>query len=126
MKIVKKFFKILLLLFGGFTTLLFLWIRLTHIEWGHHFAFENELGIQIDSLEINVGGETKMIQSDLDGEVFGNINVPENYEVQIVSIIIFSPDSIFTIKAEDFNCYNCDGNHMYILRDTGAVYKFFP
>ena len=98
----------------------------TAVYWGHHFSFENELSITIDSLEITVGDKKTMIQAAADSLNWleGNIDVPTKGYPHKVRIKIFSEEGIKTIKADSFNCYNCDGYHQYTLKEDGAVYKF--
>lgn len=96
--------------------------------YGHHFSFENELGIEIDSLAINVGGIETTITSKIDNLQFfeGNIDVPETGYPHKVLVTIYSDDEILVMKADSFNCYNCDGNHHYTLKKSGARYRFSP
>lgn len=96
-------------------------------EWGHHFSFENELGIDIDSLEISVGNVKTMIRARNDSlmDLEENIDVPEDGYPHVVTIKIFSDHEIMTMKADSFNCHNCDGTHQYRLKDSIAEYKFF-
>ena len=97
------------------------------MDWGHHFHFENELGIEIDSLEISIGSTNTMILPSTDSikSFFGNIDVPKNGYPHEALIKVFYNDNTMTIKADSFNCYNCDGSHGYIMRSTGAEYKFY-
>jgi len=94
----------------------------TDMEWGHHFSFENELGIGIDSLEITVGDVKTIIQVESDSlrSLEGNINVPEKGYPHQVTFNIYNKEKLMILKADSFNCYNCDGNH----KRSGAEYKF--
>ena len=116
---------LLLIIAIGFIINRFL-LSITRIEWGHHFNFENELGIKIDSLEISVGEIKTMIIAGTDSlkTLEGNINVPKNSFPHKVLLIIYSKGKSRILKAEPFDCYNCDGSHEYKLKETGAVYKF--
>jgi hypothetical protein len=98
----------------------------TSFEWGHHFSFENDLGIPIDSLKIIVGNEETMIVAGTDSakSLEGNIYVPKSGYPHKVEILIYTDKKVGNLKADSFNCYNCDGDHMYILKSTGAEYKF--
>lgn len=123
---IKKILIALLLIIGvGYGVLKFL-SNAIHVEWGHHFAFENELGIDIDSLEISVGGLKTTIQARLDSlrTLEGNIDVPTEGYPHEVTFKVYSGDKSMTLKADSFNCYNCDGNHQYILKESRAEYKF--
>jgi len=97
-----------------------------NIEWGHHFSFENELGIEIDSLEISVGGITTMIHAGSDSlrSLESNIDVPESGYPHSVILKIYSGAESMKLEADSFNCFNCDGNHEYILTNSGARYRF--
>ncbi|HYC87301.1 MAG TPA: hypothetical protein VEB86_18845 [Chryseosolibacter sp.] len=97
------------------------------MKWGHGFTFENELGIQIDSLEIIIGDKKTMIYASSDSlrTMAGNIEVPENGYPHKVTMKIFSNGNLQILKADSFDCYNCDGSHEYVLRNTGAEYKFY-
>ena len=96
------------------------------MDWGHHFSFDNELGIEIDSLEITVENFKTTIQagSDSSRDLEGNIDLPKQGYPHEVTIKIYARDKTFSLKADSFNCYNCDGNHLYTLKATGAEYKF--
>lgn len=96
------------------------------INYGHHFAFENELtSVEIDSLQIEVGNVKTVIEaSDSLRILEGNIDVPESGYPHEVIITIFSTEGIRTMRADSFNCYNCDGSHMYILKEPVAEYRF--
>jgi len=93
-------------------------------DWGHHFSFENELGVSIDSLEITVGDVKNIIVANSDGTLEGNINVPSKGYPHKVKLRVFYDGKIMLLKTPDFNCYNCDGSHMYILKKSGAIYRF--
>jgi hypothetical protein len=96
------------------------------VEWGHHFSIANELGIEIDSVKITIGKEVNWLYagSDRQRSMEGNLSVPSKGYPHRVQILIFSKGRKHKLKAEDFNCYNCDGSHEYILRKEGAVYVF--
>lgn len=96
------------------------------MERGHHFSFDNQLGIEIDSLEITVETLKTIIQagSDSTRDLEGNIDVPKQGYPHEVTIKIYAIDKSFSLKADSFNCYNCDGNHLCTLKATGAEYKF--
>lgn len=96
-------------------------------EWGHYFDFKNELGIEIDSLEISVGEVKTMVRSggDRSKDLGGNIDVPDDDYPHLVTIKIFNNQEVLTLKADSFNCYNCDGTHQYILNNSRAEYHFF-
>lgn len=96
------------------------------MQWGHHFAFDNELEIPIDSLEITVGSLSTLIYAGTDSlqSLEGNIDVPPTGYPHKVSINIYSHQKIIMMPADSFNCYNCDGNHLYTLTASGAVYQF--
>jgi len=96
----------------------------TPMEWGHSFNFENELGIEIDSLEINIGDKKTIIQASPDGYLGGNLNVPEEGYPHKVTFKIYSNEKTLFLEADSFNCYNCDGYHEYKLKNTGAEYRF--
>jgi hypothetical protein len=96
------------------------------IEYGHHFAFTNELNRNIDSIQISIGDSTTIL-NDPDTVTFdfeANIVVPKTGYPHHVAIVIYSNDSIFEIPSDSFNCYNCDGGHEYILRSDGNKYVF--
>lgn len=123
----KKFLiAVLFVIAVGGGILMFLFKSIS-FDWPHHFSFENGLGIDIDSLEIEVGNVKTMIRAGSDNSKFlhGNINVPEHGYPHLVTINIFSNQEILTMKANSFNCYNCDGTHQYSLKDSIAEYKFF-
>lgn len=97
------------------------------MKWGHHFCFENKLGIDVDSLEMRVGNVKTMIKSSSNDSLQtleGNIDVPENGYPHKTSIQIFSNGKTKIMKSDSFDCYNCDGNHTYILREPKAEYYF--
>ncbi|PCJ63622.1 MAG: hypothetical protein COA58_15915 [Bacteroidetes bacterium] len=96
------------------------------MEWGHHFNFENELGIDIDSLEITVGEVKTIIQARFDSlrTLEGNINVPQKGYPHKVIFKIYSSEKSMILEADSFNCYNGDGSHEYKLKESGAEYKF--
>ena len=100
--------------------------RSISIDWGHHFTFQNELGIPIDSLNILVGNIATNVKSILDDDkhLEGNIIVPDQEYPHKVVLTLYSGLEVITLKADSFNCYNCDGNHLYILLDNGAKYQF--
>lgn len=92
--------------------------------WGHHFTFENELGINIDSLEISIGDVKTTVYPHDDNSLARNLDVPrKGYPHQVV-IEIYNGATQTNMNAEPFNCYNCDGTHAYILKTKGAEYKF--
>jgi hypothetical protein len=122
--------KILLTLFiivfvGG---LFFIYILSSiKINYGHHFAFENELtSLEIDSLQIDIGNVKTIIEATGDSLriLESNINVPKSGYPHDVTITIFSNKGVRILRAESFDCYNCDGSHMYILKEPVAEYKF--
>ena len=96
------------------------------INWGHHFTFENELGIEIDSLSITVGDKSTMVLADSDGSnsLQSNIEVPDSGYPHLVELIIYSGEHEVKLTAEPFDCYNCDGSHQYTLTYNGAIYQF--
>lgn len=123
---IKKLILVLLLIIAlGYGMLKFL-SNSTYMSWGHHFKFENELKIEIDSLEISVGGRKTTIQADSDSLriLEGNINVPKDGYPHKVTFKIYSNDELMILDADSFNCNNCDGNHQYKLKKTKAEYKF--
>jgi len=95
-------------------------------QWGHHFSFENEMGIKIDSLTISVGDVKTNVLADTDSlrTLEANINVPKDGYPHNVTLIIFSEGKSLLLEADPFNCYNCDGSHQYKLTKSGAEYKF--
>ena len=123
---IRKLLVIIISLSVGDYVLLKLLSGTTELEWGHHFSFENELEIPIDSLKIKVGGEQTLIEADTDSlkTLEGNITVPNKGYPHHVTIIIYSDKKVMNLAADSFNCYNCDGSHQYILRKSGAEYKF--
>ena len=94
------------------------------VNWGHHFSFENMLGIEIDSLEITVGTMATMLHASAEGTIEGNIQVPEKGYPHAVTIKIFNRGEPYVQTADPFDCFNCDGDHRYILRESGAEYQF--
>ncbi len=96
------------------------------MEWGLHVSFENELGVKIDSLEIMVGDVKTIINAGTDSfrTLEGNITVTKKGYPHKVTIKIYSDEKLMTLNADSFNCYNCDGSHVYKLKDSGAEYKF--
>ncbi len=109
----------------GFAT--YYWLpKSISVDWGHHFTFQNELGITIDSLNILVGNESTNVTSILDNhkDLEGNINVPNKEYPHEVVLTLFSGLEIIMLDADSFDCYNCDGSHLYILQDSRAQYKF--
>ncbi len=121
-KLLTALFFIILAIFGWFY-----WMTATMTTyWGHHFSFENELGIDIDSLEITVGNIKTMIVDDSDSsEVLeGNIDVPETGYPHAVVIEVYHKGESIILQADPFNCYNCDGSHQYTLLSSGARYEF--
>lgn len=96
------------------------------MEWGHYFIFKNELGIEIDSLEISIGDKKTMIYAGNDSlsSLESKINVPKYGYPHEVILKIFNKDKLFVLEADSFNCYNCDGYHQYILKPSRAEYKF--
>lgn len=96
------------------------------MDWGHHFEFKNELGYDIDSINIFIGDKGNWIYNDpyKNGLLEGNLVVPKNGYPQKVRITIYSKDKIIILNADSFNCHNCDGNHEYILKESGAEYRF--
>ena len=98
-------------------------------DWGDHFSFENETGSHIDSLKITVGDVENTIvayQDSLDWWLSGNIDVPESGYPHRVGIMIYSNGDAQRLKADDFDCYQCDGNHQYTLTKEKAEYQFRP
>lgn len=118
--IFQVFLAIVFVLLLGFLALK----SLTNIEYGHHFSFENNLDQQIDSLSITIGNKTNWLYPDMDKKFEGNLDVPKKGYPHKVKIIIFSNGSSKEIPTEKFNCYNCDGSHLYNLEISGAKYKF--
>lgn len=98
----------------------------TDIEWGHHFTIENELGVEIDSLEIIVGNVKTVIEAGSDSlrTLEGNISVPPKGYPHKVIFKIYSNEKSIILKADSFDCYNCDGYHEYTLKESGAEYTF--
>lgn len=99
----------------------------SHMDYGHHFNFENELGTNIDSLEISVGHLKTKIQvgSDSFRTLERNIEVPKEGYPHKVTIKVFANETTLILTADSFNCYNCDGYHEYLLKENGAEYHFF-
>jgi len=96
------------------------------IEYGHHFAFTNDLGIDIDSLQVSIDDSTTMLNDPylVTFDFEANIAVPKSGYPHHVKIIVYSNDSMFEIPADSFNCYNCDGSHEYILQNDSSKYVF--
>ena len=121
----KILIAVLLIAFAGYA-LIKLFTNTTHMDWGHHFNFDNRLGIEIDSLEIAVGDVKTVIHADFGsiGTLEGNIDVPKNAYPHKVILKLFTAKKTMILNADSFNCYNCDGYHQYTLKETGAEYKF--
>ncbi|MEM8584814.1 MAG: hypothetical protein AAGF87_11120 [Bacteroidota bacterium] len=117
---------ILVIAFSSIWIISWLFLLQKPIQWGHHFTFHNELGIFIDSIQISIGGEERIITVREDHTLEGNCQVNEIYAPQEVRITIFTEDQIIEIPADSFNCYNCDGYHNYDLQPQRAVYWFQP
>ncbi|MBN1971402.1 MAG: hypothetical protein JW870_18710 [Candidatus Delongbacteria bacterium] len=102
--------------------------KATKFDWGHHFDFTNNLGIRIDSLHIFVGDEDTWIYSSNDSlnTLNGNINVPTDNYPHKVEIHVFRDGELIKLPADSFDCYNCDGNHEYILYIDSVLYRFNP
>ena len=96
-------------------------------EWGHHFSFENQTGLNIDSLKITVGDKENWIYAnpDWNNAMEDNLIVPEDGYPHEVKIEIYYEGNFKEILADSFNCYNCDGNHGYILKQDYAEYEFY-
>lgn len=109
----------------GLGTLKFLY-NTPSVEWGHPFSFDNQLGIEIDSLEITVGDVKTVINKATDNSTAleGNIGVPDKGYPHKVTLKIYSHEQSMILKADSFDCFNCDGSHEYKLVASGAVYKF--
>ena len=124
---IKKISIALVVSFLAGYALLHLIFNNSRMDWGHHFSFENELGFEIDSLEISVGGLITVIYAASDSLSYleGNIVVPREGYPHEVFINIYSKEKSMLLKADSFNCYNCDGNHEYILKPSGAEYNFY-
>ena len=105
-----------------------IFFNINHIEYGHHFNFDNELGINIDSLEISVGNRKAVIHASSNclETLEGEINVPKKGYPHKVTFKIYSHENSLVLEADSFNCYNCDGYHEYILKHSGAEYQFSP
>ncbi len=101
-----------------------------NFEWGHHFSFTNNTGIFIDSLDIQVGDSINRIVANctvaqIDScSLEDNISVPNKNYPHPVKITIYSENHQYQIKADSFDCYNCDGDHEYIITKEKASYKF--
>lgn len=124
--VIKKILLIFFLTFIAVGGLLKLFYNTNRIEWGHHFSFENNLGFEIDSLEITIGDVSTVIQANSDSlrTLEGNIEVPKNSYPHKVTIKIFTSDTLMILNADSFDCYNCDGSHRYKLKNSGAEYDF--
>jgi len=94
-------------------------------NWGHHFTFENKLGINIDSLEISVGNIKTVVYPTDTNELESNLKVPVSGYPHKVDFKVYKSDGSLFLKADAFDCYNCDGTHGYILKPEGAEYKFY-
>ena len=116
---------LLLITLSGYAFLTF-FSNSTRMEWGHHFSFENELGFEIDSLEISLGEVKTLIHAASDSSSYleGNIDVPREGYPHEVFFKLYSKGTSMILKADSFNCYNCDGSHEYILKPSGAEYNF--
>lgn len=96
--------------------------------YGNYFSFENELGVSIDSMKVTIGEVENVVYGfdygDGIEEFSGNLEVPDSGYPHKVSMIIYSPEGEIVLDADSFNCYNCDGSHEYILKESGAEYRF--
>ena len=121
----KLFISFLLISFIGYGIMKLL-SKSNHVTWGHHFIFENELKMSVDSLEISIGVNKTIIRATKDSKITseGNISVPDIGYPHNVTFKIYTNEKSFLLKADSFNCYNCDGSHMYKLKKTGAEYYF--
>jgi len=130
-KAIRYMIKKLLIIGISFILILFLYLRfisISHIEWGHHFSIENNLGIEIDSLTLTIGDEINWLYPSEDSLhiIEGNIDVPTKNYPHRVEIHVYENGNIIHLEADSFNCYNCDGYHEYTLNKAGAVYRFLP
>lgn len=125
MKSILKAISLTLVTIIAFVLIVFvLFFKNIDIKYGNHFNYINETGFYIDSLEISVC-ETKTMHLPHEDSTFGgNIDAPETGYPCEVKFKIFSNSNIIQLKADDFNCYECDGNHQYTLTKDGAIYKF--
>ena len=96
------------------------------MDYGHHFAFTNNLGITIDSLEFIVGDSTTWVypNPDFSDELEANVSVPVKGYPHLVTIRVYEDGVIRNLTADVFDCFNCDGSHEYILEGDSAKYKF--
>lgn len=115
----------LLILVIGYGLVKFL-SKKKHLEWGNHFTFKNELQINVDSLEVSVGNFKTIIRAGIDNSIIfeGNINMPKKNYPHKVTFKIYNNDKLIFLNADSFDCYNCDGSHLYKLKETGAEYNF--
>lgn len=96
------------------------------VNYGNFFEFENQLNMSIDSLKVTVGDKTNTLNPFKDSTLMANLIVPESGYPHQVKIWVYSNSNIYPLKADSFNCYNCDGSHLYILKEGRAEYKFLP
>ena len=125
---IKKLLIIFTLIIAVLLTLFVIFLKLTHVEWGHSFDFNNQLGYEIDSLKITIGDKENWLYPSLDSakSIEGNLDVPAKNYPHKVEILVYENGNKHLIEADSFNCYNCDGYHEYILKKSGAKYKFIP
>ncbi|MAX78696.1 MAG: hypothetical protein CL843_00775 [Crocinitomicaceae bacterium] len=104
------------------------WKNASAFHWGHHFTFENELGYSIDSLDLDIGGKHNRYYFSADGSLAtnGNANVPQNGYPHRVTIRVYRNGEALLLSAPLFDCYNCDGDHYYTLKNGTAEYRFEP
>ena len=99
-------------------------------DWGHHFSFTNNTGEFIDSIDIQVGDSINRIIADCNVQhidscsLADNISVPKEGYPHEVRLKLYCGKQQFEIKADSFDCYNCDGSHEYIISMDEATYKF--
>ena len=116
MGLFKKILIPVVLLVVAFLITVYAIIKTTQVEWGHHFTFENELNVDIDSLEVIIGNKKTTIESGNSKTLEGNLNVPKSGYPHEVKILIYHDEKTTTLKADSFDCYNCDGSHLYTLK----------
>ncbi len=121
----KKATVICLFVFLGFWIFSKIQFNPQPFEWGHSFTFRNELGFEFDSLEIVLGEIKSTIPNPKNfQDLECNFDLKKGSYPLNVILKVYVDGQFQTLKADSFNCYNCDGSHLYILKFPQAKYSF--
>lgn len=96
-------------------------------KWGNKIDFVNELGIEIDSLEMVVCNTRSVLlvheSSDGGKYIDENPKFPNSGYPCQVKVKVYSKGKEIILQADTFDCYHCDNPKYYILRDGRAIFQ---